>query len=87
MCPLQVTEMKKEKTALVIPNAVQVKIVDLEQLKATAETATYLSSYYKFNISGLRWNRQVFLHILCCKGQNLCDAFQVNTPPGDKLGL
>ena len=27
MCPLQVTEMKKEKTALVIPNAVQVKIV------------------------------------------------------------
>ena len=34
--------MKKEKTALVIPNAVQVKIVDLEQLKSTAETATYL---------------------------------------------
>ena len=32
MCPLQVTEMKKEKTALVIPNAVQVKIVDLLRL-------------------------------------------------------
>ena len=43
MWPLQVTEMKKEKTALVIPNAVQVKIVDLEQLKSTAETTTHLS--------------------------------------------
>ena len=35
--------MKKEKTALVIPNAVQVKIVELEQLTSTAKTATYLS--------------------------------------------
>ena len=60
---LQVTEMKKEKTALVIPNAVQVG------------SGIFLTQCSVVINSGLRWNRQVFLHVLCRQGQDLCDAF------------
>ena len=76
--------MKKEKTALVIPNAVQVRHIEIVSMPISVICDMNLILIRAFTnlrilvlmkqLIGVRWNGQVLLHLHCCQGQNICDA-------------